>query len=778
MKKIIHLALHNLKKEKKQYFSFGIIALITAFILNLALVLSFSVNSAYDEKFVELNAADIDAVIPKIQDSSDLSNKIKRLDGVESVEVRDGIFLSSAVVKDFRGTDFDMNIVFYNKDDVHKMNLLETIEQGSEDCGSPIYLPLYISDFGKFEVGQKITFETDKQSRTFEAVGIVQEMQYGNYGGGMMGAYLPNKTYRKFAEENAENEVRNYSVKISEGADPERILNEIRGVTDDLDVNVVFSTTGKANKQTRTMVCNLVIIILAAFALIVMLVSMFLCKFRIQNTIEEETSNMGVLKALGFTSNMIIFSVMLPYIIVGVISSVLGTALSYLLLPSLVNMLTLQAGFSFQIGFNAASMIITICALTVIITVFTYRAAVRIRRLNPISAIRGETEKSRVRKNHFPIVRTPGNVQVILTLKHMASSMRQNSLLFLVLFVMTMLISFSGNLFYNVIIKPDNFMSTLSEESPSAVFQISENETDRIKSELQNNKDVDSVLKYSAESVKIGNEKITAFICEDFAQAKNNLCYKGRNPQGKNEIAVGSYIAETKNYQIGDKVKISQGEDTNTYEIVGFIQSVNYQGKICALTNDGFAKLKNECKFNSLYVYLNDGADTKEFIKEFEKTHSNETEQAINFEQKQKTAQEMYSSIVNIVITAVFAVTALIVLLILFIIIKSVVVQRKQELGIYKAIGYSSRQLIMQIAGSFMPISILAIMSSAMLGLLYIPALNNAMFSMIGAMKNNLQTSAGIFIAFAAIELIVTFIISLIMAAPIRKISAYSLIKE
>lgn len=778
MKKIIHLALHNLKKEKKQYFSFGIIAFITAFILNLALVLSFSVNPAYDSKFVELNASDIDAVIPKIQDSSDISNKIKCLDGVESVEVRDGIFLGAAVVKDFRGTDFDMNIVFYNKDDIHKMNRLETVDKGSEDCGNPIYLPLYISEFGKFEIGQKITFETDKQSYTFETAGIVQEMQYGNYGGGMMGVYLPNEAYRKFAEENAENAVRNYSVKISEGANPERILNKIRGVTDEFDVNVVFDTTGKANKQTRTMVCNLLIIILTAFSLIVLLVSMFLCKFRIQNTIEEEMSNMGVLKALGFTSNMIISSVMLPYIIVGIISSALGVAVSYLLLPSLVNMLALQAGFSFKIGFDAASMLITICVLTVVITAFTYLAGVRIRRLNPISAIRGETEKSSLRKNHFPIDNTPGNVQAILTLKHMASSMRQNSLLFLVLFVMTMLISFSGNLFYNVIIKPDNFMSTLSEESPSAVFQISVSETDRIKDELQNNKDVNAVLKYATGSVKIGNEKITAFICEDFAQTKNNLCYKGRNPQSKDEIAVGSNIAKIENYQIGDKIKISHGENTNTYEIVGFVQSVNYQGKICALTNDGFAKLKNECKFNSLYVYLNDGADTEKFISEFEKTHSNEIKQSINFEQKQKTAQEMYSSIVNIVIIAIFAITTLIVLLILFIIIKSVVVQRKQELGIYKAIGYSSRQLIMQIAGSFMPISILAILSSAILGLLYIPAINSMTFSMIGAMKNNLKVSAGILIAFAAVELILTFIISLIMAAPIKKISAYSLIKE
>ncbi len=777
MSKIIPLAFHNLKKDRKQYFSFGIIIFLTALILNLALVLTFSISPAYDAKSAELNASDIDVIIPKFTDSQILTNEIKVLPEVESVEKRNGILLNP-IVRDFLETDFDMNIVFYNKDDVRKMNNLEIMDESDKEFENPIYLPMYIAECVGVGIGEKITFSTDDGDLIFEVAGIVQEMQYGNYSANMIGVYVSDEIYRELAEENIEKEVCNYSIMTSEDAETKNVLNKITEVTEDNNSSIVFSATSESKKEARTMTCNLLIIILVAFALIVLLVSMFLCKFRIQNTIEEEMSNMGVLKALGFTSNMIIVSVVLPYIVVGIISSAIGVAVSYVLLPVLINLLAFQAGFRFDIGFDAVSMIITVSVLTVVTLIFTYFAATKIRKLHPILAIRGESEKGKIRKNHFSIDKTPGNLQIILMLKHMASSMRQNGLLFFVLFAMTIMISFSGNLFYNVIIEPNNFTSTLSEESPSVIFQTTVSDTDRIKTVLNRHSDVSDVIFYTNQSLKIGKGNATAFICEDFSQTTNDLCYEGRNPRAYNEIAVGNSIAEVENIKIGDTIKVSYGDNDYAYEIVGFIQSVNYQGEVCALTNDGFKKLDADYNFNNLYVYLNDNTDVAKFITSIEDDYPREIVKSINSAKMQKESQKMFTDIVNIVIIAVFLLTSLIVLLILFIIIKSMIVQRKQEFGIYKAIGYSGIQLILQVAGSFMPVSILAVVSSAMLGYFYVPAMNNVIFGVIGAMKNNLEVPVSILIIFAAIELILTFVISIALAAPIKKITAYSLIKE
>ncbi|MDD5950086.1 MAG: hypothetical protein PUC39_10245 [Lachnospiraceae bacterium] len=80
--------------------------------------------------------------------------------------------------------------------------------------------------------------------------------------------------------------------------------------------------------------------------------------------------------------------------------------------------------------------------------------------------------------------------------------------------------------------------------------------------------------------------------------------------------------------------------------------------------------------------------------------------------------------------------------------------------------------------GSFLPVSILAILSSTLLGILYLPAMNQGIFQMVGAMKNNFEVSLVFLVLVACLEIFVNFIISICLSLPIKKISAYSLIKE
>ena len=87
MSKISTQVIHNLKKDKGSFVSFGLIVLFTAFMLNLALVLAFQVDEAYDAKFDELNAASINLYIPEMQDMAELPAELSAIDGVENVRL-------------------------------------------------------------------------------------------------------------------------------------------------------------------------------------------------------------------------------------------------------------------------------------------------------------------------------------------------------------------------------------------------------------------------------------------------------------------------------------------------------------------------------------------------------------------------------------------------------------------------------------------------------------------------------------------------------------------
>ena len=80
--------------------------------------------------------------------------------------------------------------------------------------------------------------------------------------------------------------------------------------------------------------------------------------------------------------------------------------------------------------------------------------------------------------------------------------------------------------------------------------------------------------------------------------------------------------------------------------------------------------------------------------------------------------------------------------------------------------------------GSILTSSVLAVLLSSVFSVIYTPQINQLIFRTIGAMKNNMEVSFTFIMLFALIQIVVNIIISIFLTKPIKKISAYTLIKE
>ncbi len=775
MKKIANQILYNLKKEKSSFISFGIIILITALILNCAAVLLSQVDRAYDKKFEKLNTAELNVIIPEVQSNNELEKAISETKNVEKYESHTTL-LTEATVKDFNGADFSMNTVFYNIDDKRTLNSFELVSESENDVDNPIYIPLYVSDFGGFTVGDEIVYSIDGKSYSFTVAGVIEEMQYGNYGSSLLCAYLPKAEFEKLSDTLENKAVAEYSMTLSEGSDIDKVKEAVSNTLENKNVILISSLDSESVKGTRTMVCDLLILILAAFALIILAVSVFLSNFKVKNSIEAEIVNMSVLKALGYTSAQIVASITLPYAIVSLLFSVLGIGLSYLLLPVLCSVLTVQSGFSFSVAFDFMSLLCVNVILSGVVAFFTFVSAVKIKKTQPIDGLRGNIVSKNSKKNHLPLEETKGNTKILLVLKQIIASKKQNVMLFLVSFVLTVLVAFSGTLFYNVAVEPENFMSALSDEVSDVIIYPQSDGIPRLEAALGSDNRIEKTLQYMSGNVKIEDETVTAFASEDFSKVRNDVCYMGENPNKADEIALGSAFEEK--FKIGDTVRVTVGGITKAFKVTGFVQSVNLQGELCEFSIEGYESLFNEKQTSLIYVYLKNPADAETLTKEYKTEHPDLISDAVNSYKLQKEAQDMYMGITVVLVAAIFVVTILIVIFILYIVIKSLLVKRKQELGIYKALGYTSSQLILQTSGSFLPVSITTILLSSVSALLYMPAIYQFIFEALGVMKNNIEISFGFLMLSAAAQILVNIIISIILCMPIRKISAYALIKE
>ena len=774
MSKIGNQVIYNLKKDRSSFVSFGIIILITALILSCAAVLLLQVDGAYDDKRVKLDTAGVNAIVPAAQ-GGDAEKALGALDAVESLESHKAT-LTEATVKDFNGADFTMNTVFYSLDDARAMNRFDLVEKLDREVENPIYVPGFVANFGGFPVGEQITYVINGVEHRFTVAGVIDEMQYGNYGSDLLCAYLPREGFDTLSEELGDADVTEISVMVKAGNTLKTVKESVSKALQDQSVMLLFCLDADSVKETRTMVSTLLVLILTAFAAIILAVSVFLSNFRVKNALESEIVNMSVLKALGYTSGQIVAGITVPYAAVSLVFAMVGAAASYALLPVLIDVLGIQSGFTFDVRFDAVSFFAVTAVLAGVVTVFTWLSAGKIKKTQPIDGLRGNTAGKHGKKNHFPLDETRGNTKVLLVLKQIFACRKQNVTLALVSFVLTVLVAFSGTLFYNVAIKPDNFMRALSDENPDVIIQVCADRTDDILAVLEADNRVENALQYLCGSVKMEETTIPAFGCSDFSKVRNDVCYAGRNPEAAHEIALGSAFAE--NYKIGDSVCVTVGDTAREFKVVGFVQSVNQNGELCELSLEGFRSLFETAQTPDIYVYLANAADAAAVAQEYKTSHKDLVAATIDARKMMAESQKMYMDITVILVVVIFVVTILIVLFILYIVIKSLLVKRRQELGIYKAMGYTSWQLMVQTAGSFLPVSIAAILLSSVLALSYMPGIFDLIFRALGVMKNHMEVSFGFLMLFAAIQIAINMIISFLLCMPIRKISAYALIKE
>lgn len=189
-------------------------------------------------------------------------------------------------------------------------------------------------------------------------------------------------------------------------------------------------------------------------------------------------------------------------------------------------------------------------------------------------------------------------------------------------------------------------------------------------------------MEYASVPVSYTDGSLTAFVCEDFSKVTNDICYEGSGPAKDNEIAVGNALAD--DYPIDNEIEITVGSRSEDYMVTGYIQSVNNAGAVCQLTSKGYEKIGKKTDSVNIYLY---GKNADEFIKEYEENYDTVVKSSVNFEQMSESGQMMYMGIVSVIVVILFLISILMVLLVMYVIINSMISRRRQEFGIYKAIG-------------------------------------------------------------------------------------------
>lgn len=765
------LALHQWRRNKGSFLGFGAIILIAACMLGSALTLLCTVGPRYTALADELHTADVDIVVPRTAATADVRDVIDRTTGVAAVEPHD-VLLMDAQIHDFRGTDFAIRTMITDADAPRTLNQTRVLATaaGSGD----LTIAQYTAQFGQFAPGERIELRIGGHDESFRIAGVVEEMEFGNAGSQILAFSAPAARFARLERAYPQARMTEYAVSVSAGADPRAVRSRLERALAQAGTPVAIDASSV--RATRMMVSRLIILILVVFAVLVTVVSLALCTFHIRNIVETDRTDMGVLKALGYTGQMISHAMMAPYLLVCVGATVIGLALSTLATPAIGSLIALQAGFTFHAQADARAWLITIAALAGVTLLFAWIGVRSLRALQPIEAIRGISARSQ-RHTVRPLNRMPGNVRTAISLQQAAASPSRNLLVGCMAFLMTLIVSFAAVLTYNATVTPGNLYNTLSTETPQVVATPSQRETTEAMQRIRAIPGVQNVIAYTTARVGIDGTQMPAFVSDDFDATRNDIRYEGNHPATAHEIAMGSALADA--HPIGSKVTVSHGGTALSYTVVGYIQSVNDGGTVCELTNAGYTRLDPDFAHSphTLYVYC-DGADTARVIRAIESTCADLVTHTTDMEHMRETSQQMYGSIMSAVSLAMLILAIGLTGLVLMMVVRSTIVRERRRFGILKALGYTSGQLMRQIAAALMPATAAGAVLGALVAGMAARPVTDALFATVGVMRSQFDHPALLPIAAALALTAVQGALALGFTTPIRTISPYQLITE
>jgi putative ABC transport system permease protein len=137
-----------------------------------------------------------------------------------------------------------------------------------------------------------------------------------------------------------------------------------------------------------------------------------------------------------------------------------------------------------------------------------------------------------------------------------------------------------------------------------------------------------------------------------------------------------------------------------------------------------------------------------------------------------------YESVVADFSILIFAIMGLIVILILALITGTTLVRRRQELGIEKALGFTTWQLVRQISVGFLPVAVIGSLVGGIAGFYGANPLMSCLFRAMGIMKVGFYLPPLSVPVVCAVIALLTLLISAIAASRVRKISPCALVNE
>lgn len=787
MMSVMLLAKATFQKNKSQMIGFMLLIIISSALMNLGLTTFLNYPQLFDQYANDMQSAD---VITTIQNKDETYIKTYQQEllhdpDTKQMEQRNVLFFAGKC--QYRNSETLRQFAVLNKNDKQEIGKISMMEESNKFVEHGIYLPYLFHTGGQYNLLDDFTLTIIQDGKevtfTYQIKGFYEEMMLATINSSTTGLLLDDEEYQTVSKRLSHTiDATMFLMKVNQHDQNSeyatRHLPTITSTNPSIRSDMNYYET---IKQSRTLTSSIGATLIIAFSMIMMVILVIVIRFKIQNTIVEDMKNIGAYKAIGYTGIQILLSLMLPYLIIGGIGGILGIGLSNLLLPFLSYMFAIQTGLTWHQGLDALCVSMTLLFLMLIISLITMVTSMKAKKLTPIVALRSGFYTHNFKRNHVPLDKHKATLTVLLAMKALIQNLKANVMVSIVISAIAFASVFAGVLFYNISYQFDNFLFASSGDIADIIVESKTHEDHlRLKKDLEKISGVDhSVDFYTDNAFQCGHEVVICYTSENFLHLRSQqVLYQGRFPKYANEVAIGGLLASKLHKEPGEMITLKKGDKEQEYLITGLIQGANYMGHDVAITEEGYRLFVKDYEARTLNIYTKDKQEIEDTIQYIKQHYSSNIIGIQNNRKVVEASMGSYRDIVSALVCVIAGITLFIIILIMYLVQKTSILQRKQEFGILKAIGYTSKQLIHQIALTSLMVFVIGAMTGAILGYYLINPLLSMLLSYIGMMKVQFEIPWMMLITIILLICLTGSALAMWIARRIKKISPYLLVNE
>lgn len=779
---IVTLLKANIRHKKGAFIGIFLLMILVSMTITAILSVDDSCNGSMED---ELNYADVgnQVLFMKEEDLTDtLLHRIREHELVEKVTVEEAAV--STAVK-FQNTDEEVSLSWFVRGFSPEYRIMnEKLTDYETETPAlkrgEIYIPQGVQTRYGCEVGERLNMTIGGKEYEFTIKGFIVEPTNGSYNIGWKQVFVSEEDQKALSGALKEAEKMNAAFVIVS-----LYKTEHCGFSDDefarqvnLDTGIADMATGSMTRELSSYYTTLfpetIDSIMMAFMLLLVIAVLIVMQHSVANGIEMEYVNLGILKSQGFTQGKIRLIWMLQYLIVQVAGAAVGMILALPLTSLLVGFYQPIMAIIIRNSMAWGMSLLVIAAILAVSALFLLWATRKIASLSPMKAIGGAKEDvyfdSRL---HLPIAKK--GLSASLAFRQFTANKWQYTGMMLiaailVFFMMTIMLL--GSIFDS-----GKVMESLGEFCPDLSVGFYKEADDtllaKVEKTVEEHTHIDQKVYRNECYVSMNGEKLYCIIYGEPDSITSLI--EGRRPLYDNEIVITEKIAESLSLKIGDTVTVSYKDQRKEYLITGLFQSMNDTGKCISMLFSGFEGLDSLKTANAMYRVEDPNACQAAADALNQQWGDILKAEAMD---GKDTLLEMVELAVNAMQAAVYVISAIFAMIVVHMVCARTFLRERTDIGIYKAVGFTSGNLRLQFAIRFLVIALLGSVIGAAGSVLGSEALLEKILYIIGISRMEAEYSVPVFVVPIGVACICFFAFSYMTARRIKRVETKELVSE